>query len=128
MSFMAFHSFCTQSYFHSAFHLFIELSSMKFATFAFVVANVASVSVSSDDKAKALSLLEDVSRRAEERALLARGQPHQSFMQNDLEALSSDISDSYRCSTVCFIAFHSFCTQSYFHSAFLLFCSSNSQA
>ena len=70
--------------------LFIELSSMTFAIFAFVVANVASVSVSSDDKAKALSLLEDVSRRAEKRALLARGQPHQSFLQNDLEALSSD--------------------------------------
>ena len=68
---------------------------MKFATFAFLVANVASVSVSSDDKAKALSLLEDVSRRAEERALLARGLPHQSFLQNDLEALASDTSDCW---------------------------------
>ena len=37
---------------------------MKFATFAFVVANVASVSVSSDDKAKAVSLLKQVSHDA----------------------------------------------------------------
>ena len=47
-----------------SFVLFIELSSMKFATFAFVVANVASVSVSSDEKAKAVSLLKQVSHDA----------------------------------------------------------------
>ena len=127
--------------------LFNELSSMKFAGLALVVANVASVSVTSDEKAKALSLWKDVShdatlgdlgktlnatchngdwqnlcdrpiaelfraaedsqmtafcdshcplsRRAEHRALLARGQPHQSFLQNDLEALASHTSDCW---------------------------------
>ena len=36
-----------------------------------------------------------LSRRSKHRALLARGQPHQSFLQNDLEALASDTSDCW---------------------------------
>ena len=112
---------------------------MKFATFAFLVANVSSVSVSSEEIAKAASLLKQVDHdatfgdlgkalsagcgsgdwpnlcdrpiaelfraaedshmsgfcdthcptRYERRALLARGQPHQSLLQNDLEALAT---------------------------------------
>ena len=114
---------------------------MKFAAVALLVANVSSASVSSEETAKAVSLLKQVSHdttlgdlgkaltagcdssdwlnlcekpiaellhsaesfqmtafcdshcplppRYENRALLARGQPHQSLLQNDLEALAT---------------------------------------
>ena len=112
---------------------------MKFAAVALLVANVSSASVSSEETAKAVSLLKQVSHdatlgdlgkaltagcnsgdwmnlcdkpiaeyshaaedshmsgfcdthcptRYEHRALLARGQPHQSLLQNDLEALAT---------------------------------------
>ena len=72
--------------------------SMKIAAFALLVANVASTSVVSREQ----SLLKDMSELLaevdespeaqqwwmEHRALLARGRPHQNFLQNDLEGVT----------------------------------------